>query len=81
MSSSFCKCIFSKHISIYAISNDQGFNDTLTNDIVSFEQLGPGHLVVEGATHTTTNRSFLEQTDSFNSRPLPIPLSGANSFL
>ena len=21
---------------------DQGFNDTLTNDIVSFEQLGPG---------------------------------------
>ena len=23
--------------------NDQSFNDTLTNDIVSFEQLGPGH--------------------------------------
>ena len=22
--------------------NDQSFNDTLTNDIVSFEQLGPG---------------------------------------
>ena len=32
---------FSKHISIYAIFNDQSFNDTLTNDIVSFEQLGP----------------------------------------
>ena len=28
---------FSKNICIY----DQSFNDTLTNDIVSFEQLGP----------------------------------------
>ena len=34
--------IFSaKNISIYAIFSDQSFNDTLTNDIVSFEQLGP----------------------------------------
>ena len=34
--------IFSiKNISEYAIFNDQSFNDTLTNDIVSFEQLGP----------------------------------------
>ena len=34
--------IFStKNISVYAIFNDQSFNDTLTNDIVSFEQLGP----------------------------------------
>ena len=32
---------FSKNTSIYAIFNDQSFNDTLTNDIVSFEQLGP----------------------------------------
>ena len=31
-----------KNISVYAIFNDQSFNDTLTNDIVSFEQLGPG---------------------------------------
>ena len=31
---------FSKNISVYAIFNDQRFNDTLTNDIVSFEQLG-----------------------------------------
>ena len=23
--------------------NDQSFNDTLTNDITSFEQLGPGY--------------------------------------
>ena len=48
--SSFCKCksyspfFFSKIISIYAIFDAQNFNDTLTNDIVSFEQLGPGIL-------------------------------------
>ena len=34
--------IFSAKISaIYTIINDQSFNDKLTNDIVSFEQLGP----------------------------------------
>ena len=32
---------FLQKYSIYAIFNDQSFNDTLTNDIVSFEQLGP----------------------------------------
>ena len=31
--------IFSAKIFVY---NDQSFNDTLTNDIDSFEQLGPG---------------------------------------
>ena len=36
---------FSKNSSIYAIFNDKIFNDTLTNDIVSFEQLGPGLLL------------------------------------
>ena len=43
--SSFCKSyshFFSKDISLFAIFNDQSFNDTLTKDIVSFEQLGPG---------------------------------------
>ena len=44
--SSFCKCksyshFFSKNINVYAIFDDQSFNDTLTNDIVSFEHLGP----------------------------------------
>ena len=34
---------FSKNISVYAIFNDQNFNDTLINDVVSFEQLGPGY--------------------------------------
>ena len=32
---------FHKNISIYAVFNNQNFNTTLTNDIVSFEQLGP----------------------------------------
>ena len=32
---------FSKNISISAIFNDQSFDDTLTNGIISFEQLGP----------------------------------------
>ena len=31
---------FSKNIRIYVIFNDQNFDDTLTNDIVSFKQLG-----------------------------------------
>ena len=40
--SSFCKLhFFSKNISVYAIFNDQSFNDTLTNNTVSFEQQGP----------------------------------------
>ena len=44
--SSFCKCksyshFFSKNISIYAIFNDQSFNDMLTDDVVSSEKLGP----------------------------------------
>ena len=43
--SSFCKCksfshFSSKNISVYAIFNDGSFNDTLTNDIFSFEKLG-----------------------------------------
>ena len=34
--------VSSKNISVYVIFDDQRFNDTLTNDVVSFEQLGPG---------------------------------------
>ena len=41
--------IFSKNISVYAIFNDQSFNDTLTNDIISFEQLGPEFLVYDNS--------------------------------
>ena len=32
-----------KNISIFAIFYDQSFKDSLTNDIISFEQLGLGH--------------------------------------
>ena len=32
---------FSKNKSVYAVFNDQSFNNTLTDNIVSFEQLGP----------------------------------------
>ena len=44
--SSFCKCksyshFFSKNISVYAIFNDQSFDDTSTNNIVlnNWEQM------------------------------------------
>ena len=45
--SSFCKCksyshFYSKNISVNAIFNDKSVNNTLTNNIVCFEQLGPG---------------------------------------
>ena len=48
---------FSKKNSVYAIFNDQSFNDTLTNDIVSFEQLGPelkllGYMYLATSQHT-----------------------------
>ena len=39
---SFSNFFFSKNISVYAIFNDKNSNDTLTNDIVRFEQLVPG---------------------------------------
>ena len=48
---------FSKNISVYAIFNDQSFNDTLTNYIVSFEQLGPGCLF-----SSNYNRTPMAQT-------------------
>ena len=34
---------FSKNIRVYAILNDQSFNNTLNNDIVNFGKLGPGN--------------------------------------
>ena len=38
--------LFSKNISVNVTFNDQSFDATLTNDIVSFEQLGPEHLII-----------------------------------
>ena len=48
---------FSKNISLYAIFHDQSFNDMLTNNIVSFEQLGPGVF-----TFTTTGAKIQQTT-------------------
>ena len=43
--SSFCySTFFQQQYSIYAIFDDQRFNDMLTNDAISFEQLGHGVL-------------------------------------
>ena len=36
---------FHQNISVYAIFNDENYNDTLTNDIISFEQLGPDFFI------------------------------------
>ena len=44
------KMYFSKNISIYAIFNYQIFNDTLTNDIVSFEQLNDNYCLLMRST-------------------------------
>ena len=70
--SSFCKCksyshFISKNICVYAIFNYQNFNDTLTNDIVSFVQLGPGLWALcqrrtirsEYAIHSCCGRHFI----------------------
>ena len=48
---------FSKTISAFAILNDKSVNDTLTNDIVSFEQLGPGCLRQTNNVHIFKIRS------------------------
>ena len=51
--------IFSaKNISVCAIFDDQRFNNRLTNDIISFEQLGPDELstfVCTCAAHINSN--------------------------
>ena len=59
--SSFCTCksylhFFSKNISICTIVNDQSFNDTLINDIVSFEQLCPDEYEAKRICEAETKR-------------------------
>ena len=51
--SSFCTAkathiFFSKKFQHICLSLDVNFNESLTNDIVSFEQLGPGVSVLSG---------------------------------
>ena len=46
--SSFCKSyshFFSKKFQHICVSLDVNFNESLTNDVVSFEQLGSGQLI------------------------------------
>ena len=40
--SSFCIHFFSKKFQYICVSLDVNFNESLTNDVVSCEQLGPG---------------------------------------
>ena len=53
---------FSKNISIYVIFNDQSFNDTLTNNIVSFEQLGPEFFYLKIVLIYLNRRVFVMRT-------------------
>ena len=61
---SFCKCksyshFFRKNISLDAIFNDQSFNFMLTNDIVSFKQLGPDILDCYVNVINTPNKGYI----------------------
>ena len=77
--------VMSKNISIYAIFNDQSFNDTLTNDIVSFEQLDPGlqnHLKVKRISLNLSKSKFcvlLKVEDLRNSRKYRRYLRGKHN--
>ena len=56
---------FSKTISIYAIFNVQSFNVALTNDIVSFKQLGPDALD-SNKTYMYNGTVTIENTEHIN---------------
>ena len=77
--SSFCKCcksyahFFSKNISVYAaVFNDQSFTYTLTNEIVSFEQLGSDIYLTSPWKHML--RISLEVALHLPPPPPPTPL-------
>ena len=78
--SSSCKCksythFFSKNISVYAIYNDQSFNDTLTNDIISFEKLGPTRHDFNSVETPTQSKSVFSRAmlSVYNTRAVEIP--------
>ena len=62
---------FSKNNSVYAIFNDQSFNDTLTNVIVSFEQLGPV-CFPEQQPHPSEKEATQERTGSLCEQMLSL---------
>ena len=82
---SFCKCksyshFFSKNISVYAKFNDQSFNNTLTNSIISFEQLGPE--VQYNLNGSNTDGSFtMDDSNSFFSPYKILPIAQENEHL
>ena len=49
---------FSKNINIHAIFHGQRFNSMLTNDIVSFEQLGPDEMIILTFTTLWANSAY-----------------------
>ena len=51
-----------KNISIYAIFNNQSFNDTLTKDIVSFEQLGQVEKICQIWSYDTETCVFIHSS-------------------
>ena len=65
--------IFQQKKNIYAIFNGQRFNDTLTNGIVSFEQLGPGSYV---SWSSLRSRPFSQPTLKHNR-----PISAASTLI
>ena len=83
--------LFSKNISIYAIFNDQNFNDMLTNNILSFEQLGPVFLEEKspfsGATNEQKNKwptlilHAVATTSYKNTVDIFLPDNGVTQFL
>ena len=56
---------FSKNISIYAVPNDQNFNNTLTNHIASFEQLGPVYYFIVQEKKRTKKKEQKKKTFFF----------------
>ena len=58
----------SKNMRLYAIVNDQSFNDTLTNDIIIFEQLGPEDFA-----------AIIQRETTFADRNLTLCMLGKNS--
>ena len=79
--SSYCKSyshFFSKKFQHICVSLDGNFNESLTNDIVSFEQLGPdissnGYLEVRlwlDYVDTQANLSLFTKTRLYNFDPL-----------
>ena len=71
--SSFCKSyshFVSKKLHHICISLDVNFNESLTNDIVSFEQLGPGNKATNNI-----NPNFVKQNKELGKISVPRGLA------